>query len=177
MRIYKTRLAKTKYHTYIVRSNIENADVLFDGINVGQISNGVYYHKIKESEDTGTHTVQLQNGTLPVEEVEYIFAGFTSLSIDANGGRIEFNDSNIRSEKITITYSHSGGKIETLTVENNSCTINAYNDATTTDVLFSPTRYNVSPNESISARTILVNLVQEESNKRINCQYSSICWY
>ena len=166
MRIYKTRLAKTKYHTYIVRSNIENADVLFDGINVGQISNGVYYHKIKESEDTGTHTVQLQNGTLPVEEVDYIFIPKQSFTIDPNGGRIEFNDSNIRSEKITTTYS-SNDSIETLTTENNSCTINAHTDETTTNVLFSPTRYNISANESISARTIPVKLVQEESNKQI----------
>ena len=166
MRIYKTRLAKTKYHTYIIRSDIENADVLFDGINVGQISNGVYYHKIKESEDTGTHTVQLQNGTLPVEEVDYIFIPKQSFTIDPNGGRIEFNDSNIRSEKITTTYS-SNDSIETLTTENNSCTINAHTDETTTNVLFSPTYYDVPANESISARTIPVKLVQEESNKQI----------
>lgn len=166
MRIYKTRLAKTKYHTYIVRSDIEGADVLFDGINVGQISNGVYYHKIKETEDTGTHTVQLQNGTLPVEDVNYRFIPKQNFTIDANGGRIEFNDSNITSEKITTTYS-SNGTIETLTIENNSCTINAHTDATTTNVPFGPTYYDVPANETKDNKTYSLTLHQDESNKRI----------
>lgn len=166
MRIYKTRLAKTKYHTYIVRSNIENADVLFDGINVGQISNGVYYHKIKESEDTGTHTVQLQNGTLPVEVAHYRFSPKQNFTIDPNGGRIEFNDSNIRSEKITTTYS-SNDTIETLTTENNSCTINALSNSTTTNVRFSPTYYDVPANETKDNKTYRLTLYQDESNERI----------
>lgn len=166
MRIYKTRLAKTKYHTYIIRSNIEGADIIFDNQVVGQISNGVYYHKIKEQEDTGTHTVQLQNGTLPVEDVEYRFTALKGLSIDANGGDFIFDDSIVTSDKITTTYSHNG-IIETLTIENNSCTINAYNDATRTDVSFSPRRYNISANESLGLRSIPVTLVQEESNKRM----------
>lgn len=166
MRIYKTRLAKTKYHTYIVRSNIENADVLFDGINVGQISNGVYYHKIKESEDTGSHTVQLQNGTLPVEVAHYRFSPKQNFTIDPNGGRIEFNDSNIRSEKITTTYS-SNDTIETLTTENNSCTINALSNSTTTNVRFSPTYYDVPANETKDNKTYRLTLYQDESNERI----------
>lgn len=166
MRIYKTRLAKTKYHTYIIRSNIEGADILFDNIVVGQIDNGIYYHKIKEDEDTGNHTVQLQNGTLPVEEVEYRFTALEGLSIDANGGDFIFDDSIITSKKITTTYSFNG-RIETLTVENNSCDINAYNDATIIDVPFSPTRYNMPANESLGIRNALVTLVQAESNKRI----------
>ena len=166
MRIYKTRLAKTKYHTYIVRSNIENADVLFDGINVGQISNGVYYHKIKESEDTGTHTVQLQNGTLPVEEVDYIFIPKQSFTIDPNGGRIEFNDSNIRSEKITTTYS-SNDSIETLTTENNSCTINARIYEIIDNLSFRPTYYDVPANETKDNKTYSVTLYQDESNERL----------
>lgn len=166
MRIYKTRLAKTKYHTYIIRSNIESADIIFDNQVVGQISNGVYYHKIKEQEDTGTHTVQLQNGTLPVEEVEYRFTALKGLSIDANGGDFIFDDSIVISDKITTTYSYND-VIETLTIENNSCTINAYNDATRTDVSFSPRRYNISANESLGLRQIPVTLVQKESNKRM----------
>ena len=166
MRIYKTRLAKTKYHTYIVRSNIENADVLFDGINVGQISNGVYYHKIKESEDIGTHTVQLQNGTLPVEEVDYIFIPKQSFTIDSNGGRIEFNDSNIRSEKITTTYS-SNDSIETLTTENNICTINARIYEIIDNLSFRPTYYDVPANETKDNKTYSVTLYQDESNERL----------
>ena len=166
MRIYKTRLAKTKYHTYIVRSNIENADVLFDGINVGQISNGVYYHKIKESEDTGTHTVQLQNGTLPVEEVHYSFMPKQHFTIDANGGRIVFNKSNIRSEKITTTYS-SNDSIETLTTENNSCTINARIYEIIDNLSFRPTYYDVPANETKDNKTYSVTLYQDESNERL----------
>lgn len=166
MRIYKTRLAKTKYHTYIIRSDIEGADVVFDNQVVGQINNGVYYHKIKEQEDTGTHTVQLQNGTLPVEAVEYRFTALKGLSIDANGGDFIFDDSIVTSDKITTTYSYNN-VIETLTIENNSCTINAYNDATRTDVSFSPRRYSISANESLGLRQIPVTLVQEESNKRM----------
>lgn len=166
MRIYKTRLAKIKYHTYIVRSNIENADVLFDGINVGQISNGVYYHKIKESEDIGTHTVQLQNGTLPVEEVHYSFMPKQHFTIDANGGRIVFNKSNIRSEKITTTYS-SNDSIETLTTENNSCTINARIYEIIDNLSFRPTYYDVPANETKDNKTYSVTLYQDESNERL----------
>ena len=166
MRIYKTRLAKTKYHTYIVRSNIENADVLFDGINVGQISNGVYYHKIKESEDTGTHTVQLQNGTLPVEKVHYGFIPKQSFTIDPNGGRIVFNKSNIESEKITTTYS-SNDSIETLTTENNICTINARIYEIIDNLSFRPTYYDVPANETKDNKTYSVTLYQDESNERL----------
>ena len=166
MRIYKTRLAKTKYHTYIVRSNIENADVLFDGINVGQISNGVYYHKIKESEDTGTHTVQLQNGTLPVEKVHYGFIPKQSFTIDPNGGRIVFNKSNIESEKITTTYS-SNDSIETLTTENNICTINARIYEIIDNLSFRPTYYDVPANETRGNKTYSVTLYQDESNERL----------
>lgn len=166
MRIYKTRLAKTKYHTYIIRSNIESADVVFDNEVVGQISNGVYYHKIKEKEDTGTHTVQLQNGTLPVEVAHYRFSPKQNFTIDPNGGRIEFNDSNIRSEKITTTYS-SNDTIETLTTENNSCTINALSNSTTTNVPFGPTYYDVPANETKDNKTYNLTLYQDESNERI----------
>ena len=166
MRIYKTRLAKTKYHTYIVRSNIENADVLFDGINVGQISNGVYYHKIKESEDTGTHTVQLQNGTLPVEEVHYSFMPKQHFTIDANGGRIVFNQSNIESEKIITIYS-SNDTIETLTIENNICTILARRYEAIHNLSFRPTYYYVPANETKDNKTYSVTLYQDESNERL----------
>lgn len=167
MRIYKTRLAKTKYHTYIIRSNIEGADIIFDNQVVGQISNGVYYHKIKEQEDIGTHTVQLQNGTLPVEVAHYRFSPKQNFTIDPNGGRIEFNDSNIRSEKITTTYS-SNDTIETLTIENNSCTINANSSETTSNVRFSPTSYNMPANETKDYKTYQIIFYQDESNRRIS---------
>ena len=166
MRIYKTRLAKTKYHTYIIRSDIENADVLFDGINVGQISNGVYYHKIKESEDTGTHTVQLQNGTLPVEEAHYSFIPKQHFTINPNGGRIVFNMSNIRSEKIITTYS-SNDTIKTLTIENNICTILARRREFIDNLSFRPTYYDVPANETRGNKTYSVTLYQDESNERL----------
>lgn len=166
MRIYKTRLAKTKYHTYIIRSNIEGADIIFDNQVVGQISNGVYYHKIKEQEDTGTHTVQLQNGTLPVEDVYYKFGPRENFTIDANGGDIIFNDTNFTSEKVVTTYS-SNNTIETLTIENNSCTINANSSETTNNVQFSPTSYNVPVNETKDFKTYSIIFYQYESNRRI----------
>lgn len=166
MRIYKTRLAKTKYHTYIIRSNIEGADIIFDNQVIGQISNGVYYHKIKEKEDTGTHTVQLQNGTLPVEGVEYRFGPRENFTIDANGGDITFNDSNFTSEKVITTYSVNN-TVETLTIENNSCTINANSSETTSNVQFSPTSYNVPANETKDYKTYQITFYQDESNKRI----------
>lgn len=171
MRIYKTRLAKTKYHTYIVRSDIEGADVLFDGINVGQISNGVYYHKIKESEDTGTHTIQLQNGTLPVEEVHYAFIHKQNFTIDANGDRIVFNNSNIESEKITTIYS-SNDIIKTLTIENNICTILARRRELIDNLSFRPTYYDVPANETKDNKTYSVTLYQDESNERLTVTIS-----
>lgn len=167
MRIYKTRLAKTKYHTYIIRSNIEGADIIFDNQVVGQISNGVYYHKIKEQEDTGTHTVQLQNGTLPVEDVIYKFGPRENFIIDANGGDITFDDTNFISEKVITTYSPNN-TIETLTIENNSCTINANSSETTSNVRFSPTNYYVPVNETKDYKTYPITFIQNESNKRIS---------
>ena len=171
MRIYKTRLAKTKYHTYIVRSDIEGADVLFDGVNIGQIDNGIFYYKIKESEDTGTHTVQLQNGTLPVEEVDYIFIPKQSFTIDPNGGRIVFNESDIKSKKITTTYS-SNDSIETLTTENNICTINARRYGIIDNLSFRPTYYDVPANETKDNKTYSVTLYQDESNERLTVTIS-----
>lgn len=167
MRIYKTRLAKTKYHTYIIRSNIEGADIIFDNQVVGQISNGVYYHKIKEQEDTGTHIVQLQNGTLPVEVAHYRFGPKQNFTIDPNGGRIEFDDTNFTSEKVITTYSFNN-TIETLTIENNSCTINANSSETTSNVQFSPTSYNVPANETKDYKTYPITFYQDESNRRIS---------
>lgn len=165
MRIYKTRLAKTKYHTYIIRSNIEGADIIFDNQVVGQISNGVYYHKIKEQEDTGTHTVQLQNGTLPVEDDSYTFESLLSHVIDANGGRYNFvNGQNIKSVKTSYTYSVNN-TTETLTIENNSCTINAIVSTQDTNVDFAPTNYDIAANETTNTKSHQITLTQNESNK------------
>lgn len=46
MRIYKTRLAKTKYHTYIIRSNIESADIIFDNQVVGHLLKHLVFHQV-----------------------------------------------------------------------------------------------------------------------------------
>lgn len=168
MRIYKTRLAKTKYHTYIVRSNIENADVLFDGVNIGQIDNGILYHKIKEAEDTGSHTVQLQNGTLPVKEDEYIFNQLQSFNIDANGGRYNFvNHGNIESTKRSYSYAMNN-ETKTLTIESNSCTINAIESYQDIDVEFTPPYDDVNPNNTNNALTFNIIIIQDESGKQIN---------
>lgn len=167
MRIYKTRLAKTKYHTYIIRSDIEGADVVFDNQVVGQISNRIYYHKIKEKEDTGTHTVQLQNGTLPVKDDSYIFESLLSHVIDANGRRYNFiNGQNIKSVKTSYTYS-ANNTIENLTIENNSCTINAIVSTQNTNVDFAPINYDILANETTNAKTHQVTLTQNESNKTL----------
>ena len=87
-------------------------------------------------------------------------------TIDANGGRIVFNKSNIRSEKITTTYS-SNDSIETLTTENNSCTINARIYEIIDNLSFRPTYYDVPANETKDNKTYSVTLYQDESNERL----------
>lgn len=90
MRIYKTRLAKTKYHTYIVRSDIEGADVLFDGVNIGQISNGVYYHKIKETPFNGAETGSKSFNLYRVSGTNVVPVYVTRFSVTP-GGRATVN--------------------------------------------------------------------------------------
>ena len=167
MRIYKTRLAKTKYHTYIIRSDIEGADVLFDNVNIGQIDNGILYYKIKETEDTGSHTVQLQNGTLPVKEDYYIFNQIKQFTIDANGGRYNFvNHGNIESMKCRYTY-NMNNEIKTLTIESNICTINAIQREHYIDVDFSPTYHDVESNLTTIPSTVIASITQDESGKQL----------
>lgn len=168
MRIYKTRLAKTKYHTYIIRSDIEGADVLFDNINVGQISDGIFYYKVKEKEDTGSHIVQLQNGSFPVKEDEYTFSkAIDNYSINADGGTYTFNNENIISTKRTYIYV-ANTEIKTITIENNECVINAVETYQDFEVNFTPETYDIDNNETTESKSYSIVLTQSESNKTLN---------
>lgn len=60
MRIFKVRAAKTKYNYYTINSDIEGADVIFDGKQIGVIENGKFVCKIEEKTDTGSHTVKVE---------------------------------------------------------------------------------------------------------------------
>lgn len=62
MRIFKVRAAKTKYNYYTINSDIEGADVIFDGEQIGVIENGKFVYKIEQKTDAESHIVKVKNG-------------------------------------------------------------------------------------------------------------------
>lgn len=65
MEIYKKRLIKTVYNSYLIISDIEGATVIFDGEEVGVITNGTFTYRIEQELDlANSHTISVQGGTL-----------------------------------------------------------------------------------------------------------------
>lgn len=73
---------------YLIYSDIEGAEVVFDGEIKGTIQDGVCSVTVRRNEDDGSHSVLVQNGTLPSKESEYKLSSTigTTTTVNATGG-------------------------------------------------------------------------------------------
>lgn len=164
MRIFKVRAAKTKYNYYTINSDIEGADVIFDGEQIGVIKNGKFVYKIEEKTDTGSHTVKVENGTLVNKDTIYYLSAKIALIIPAAGGRYNFNTDNINSTKVTYTPSYPA---QTTITANTTVDLNTIQTSTNSNVGFTPTYYDIAKNDTLAAKDHNVELTQDESGKKV----------
>ena len=164
MRIFKVRAAKTKYNYYTINSDIEGADVIFDGEQIGVIENGKFVCKIEEKIDTGSHTVKVENGTLVNKDTIYYLSAKIALTIPAAGGRYNFNTDNINSTKVTYTPSYP---TQTTITANTTVDLNTVQTPTNSNVGFTPTYYDIAKNDTLAAKDHNVELTQDESGKKV----------
>jgi hypothetical protein len=164
MRIFKVRAAKTKYNYYTINSDIEGADVIFDGEQIGVIENGKFVCKIEEKTDTGSHTVKVENGTLVNKDTIYYLSAKMTLTIPAAGGRYNFNTDNINSTKVTYTPSYPA---QTTIEANTAVDLNTVQTSTNSNVGFTPTYYDIAKNDTLAAKGHNVELTQDESGKKV----------
>ena len=164
MRIFKVRAAKTKYNYYTINSDIEGADVIFDGEQIGVIENGKFVCKIEEKIDTGSHTVKVENGTLVNKDTIYYLSAKIALTIPAAGGRYNFNTDNINSTKVTYTPSYPA---QTTIKANTAVDLNTVQTPANSNVGFTPTYYDIAKNDTLAAKDHNVELTQDESGKKV----------
>lgn len=164
MRIFKVRAAKTKYNYYTINSDIEGADVIFDGEQIGVIENGKFVCKIEEKTDTGSHTVKVENGTLVNKDTIYYLSAKIALTIPAAGGRYNFNTDNINSTKVTYTPSYPA---QTTIKANTAVDLNTVQTPANSNVGFTPTYYDIAKNDTLAAKDHNVELIQDESGKKV----------
>lgn len=164
MRIFKVRAAKTKYNYYTINSDIEGADVIFDGEQIGVIENGKFVCKIEEKTDTGSHTVKVENGTLVNKDTIYYLSAKITLTIPAAGGRYNFNTDNINSTKVTYTPSYPA---QTTIKANTAVDLNTVQTPANSNVGFTPTYYDIAKNDTLATKDHNVELTQDESGKKV----------
>lgn len=164
MHIFKTRAAKTKYNYYTINSDIEGADVIFDGEQIGVIENGKFVYKIEQKTDTGSHTVKVENGTLVNKDTIYYLSAKIALTIPAVGGRYNFNTDNINSTKVTYTPSYPA---QTTIEANTTVDLNTIQTSTNSNVGFTPTYYDIAKNDTLTVKDYNVELTQDESGKKV----------
>lgn len=164
MRIFKVRAAKTKYNYYTINSDIEGADVIFDGEQIGVIENGKFICKIEQKTDTGSHTVKVENGTLVNKDAIYYLSTKTTLTIPAAGGRYNFNTDNINSTKVTYTPSYPA---QTTIEANTAVDLNTVQTPTNSNVGFTPTYYDIAKNDTLAIKDHNVELTQDESGNKV----------
>lgn len=164
MRIFKVRAAKTKYNYYTINSDIEGANVIFDGEQIGVIENGKFVCKIEEKSDTGSHTVKVENGTLVNKDTIYYLSAKMTLTIPAAGGRYNFNTDNINSTKVTYTPSYPA---QTTITANIAADLNTVQTPTNSNVGFTPTYYDIAKNDTLAVKDHNVELTQNESGKKV----------
>lgn len=164
MRIFKVRAVKTKYNYYTINSDIEGADVIFDGEQIGVIENGKFICKIEQKTDIGSHTVKVENGTLVNKDTIYYLSAKTTLTIPAAGGRYNFNTDNINSTKVTYTPSYPA---QTTIEANTAVDLNTVQTPANSNVGFTPTYYDIAKNDTLTAKDHNVELTQDESGKKV----------
>jgi hypothetical protein len=164
MRIFKVRAAKTKYNYYTINSDIEGADVIFDGEQIGVIENGKFVYKIEQKTDTGSHTVKVENGTLVNKDTIYYLSAKIALTIPASGGRYNFNTDNINSTKVIYTPSYPA---QTTIEANTAVDLNTIQTPANSNVGFTPTYYDIAKNDTLTTKDHNIELTQDESGKKV----------
>lgn len=167
-RIRVLRLCRISYIAYTVVSDIEGATVLFDNEDVGTITGGKLTIRIKEEEDTGTHTVAVQGGTLKQKDDEYKFSHLVKGQIPntANASWNVTDFANITSIKTSYAAKYPAqGQV---TLESRMITLNTEYDESSQAVSYTPTTFSTEVNHTLETVPVIVKLTQAESGKEMN---------
>lgn len=167
-RIRVLRLCRINYIAYTVVSDIEGATVLFDNEDVGTIIGGKLTIRIKEEEDTGTHTVAVQGGTLKQKDDEYKFSHLVKEQVpntaNASWNVTDFADITSTKTSYTKKYPDQGQ----VTLESRMITLNTEYDESSQVVSYTPTTFSTEVNHTLETVPVIVKLIQEESGKEMN---------
>lgn len=167
-RIRVLRLCRISYIAYTVVSDIEGATVLFDNEDVGTIIGGKLTIRIKEEEDTGTHTVAVQGGTLKQKPDEYKFSHLVKGQVPntANASWNVTDFANITSTKTSYAAKYPAqGQV---TLESRMITLNTEYDESSQAVSYTPTTFSTEVNHTLETVPVIVKLTQAESGKEMN---------
>ena len=176
MEVYKTRLIKTIYNSYLIRSDIEGATIIFDGEEVGTIQNGSFTFRIPQKTDlSDSHTISIKEntGTLYQKSTDYIFStDYTEenrLQISNLKNNITDFSSYVTSTKTEYTQSYpTQVTVENITQEIN---LNTVQTPTTTTVPVTG-EIDLTANHTTNVVEGFVEITQDESNNKINLYYS-----
>lgn len=176
MEIYKKRLIKTVYNSYLVTSDIEGATVIFDGEEVGTIQNGSFTFRIPQKTDlSDSHTISIKEntGTLYQKPTDYVLStDYTEenrLQISNLKNDIIDFSSYVTSTKTTYTQSYpTQVTVENITQEINLNTVQTPN-TTTVPVTG---ELDINANHTTNVVEGFVEITQDESNNKINLYYS-----
>lgn len=167
-RIRVLRLCRISYIAYTVVSDIEGATVLFDNEDVGTIIGGKLTIRIKEEEDTGTHTVAVQGGTLKQKPDEYKFShlvkGQVPNTANASWNVTDFADITSTKTSYAAKYPAQGQ----VTLESRMITLNTEYDENSQAVSYTPTTFSTEVNHTLETVPVIVKLTQAESGKEMN---------
>ena len=176
MEIYKKRLIKTVYNSYLIISDIEGATVIFDEEEVGVITNGTFTYRIEQELDlANSHTVSVQGGTLYQKNPDYI------LSSEYNSEN-RFSVSNL-SQTITLESgvhfistktSYTGSYPKQVIVENKTQEINldTIQTPSTEQIAVTGNSITVSANHTTETIDGSCTIIQNESGKQLEFLYT-----
>ena len=179
MEVYKTRLIKTIYNVYLIKSDIEGATVIFDGEEVGTIQNGSFTYQLPQKTDLAdSHTISIKEntGTLYQKPIDYIFSTIyteedryqvsnlqNSITLEVGG------EGNITSIKTTYTQSYPSHVV----VENISQDIELNTVQTPSSELVGITGnlLDVQVNHTTNPIQGEIEITQDESGNKMNFPY------
>ena len=177
MEVYKKRLIKTIYNSYLIRSDIEGATIIFDNEEVGTINNGSFTYRIPQKTDlSDSHTISIKEntGTLYQKPTDYILStDFTEdnrfpISNLANNITLQVGDQ-ITSTKTTYTQSYPSS----VTVEPNTQEIdlNTVQAPSTETVNITGNNITLPANHTTNPVQGEIEITQDESGKEITFHY------
>lgn len=179
MEIYKTRLIKTIYNVYSIKSDIEGATVIFDGEEVGTIQNGSFTYQLPQKTDLAdSHTISIKEntGTLYQKPIDYILSTVyteedrypvsnlqNSITLEVEG------EGNITSVKTSYTQSYPSQVV----VENISQDIELNTVQTPSSELVGITGnlLNVPANHTTNPIQGEIEITQDESGNKMSFPY------